>query len=150
MLTSSRWIFSLAYIISTRVGGREKFEHCNNCGLCLPKSDGHKCRSDISKTNCPVRSLTPSSLFYTAHFNIEFVNHHLSIILRRCAWRTCTHPGLRRTSLLAPTSSTPPATTICSRVVSLPVQLAASRCRWRWSFCAGPWLMDIFPCMLLF
>lgn len=37
-----------------RVGGREKFEHCNNCGLCLPKSDGHKCRSDISKTNCPV------------------------------------------------------------------------------------------------
>ena len=131
MLTSSRWIFSLAYIISTRVGGREKFEHCNNCGLCLPKSDGHKCRSDISKTNCPVRSLTPSSLFYTAHFNIELVNHHLSIILRRCAWRTCTHPGLRRTSLLAPTSSTRPATTTCSRVVSLPVQLAASRCRWR-------------------
>ena len=36
------------------MGGREKYEHCDNCGLCLPKSDGHKCRSDISKTNCPV------------------------------------------------------------------------------------------------
>ena len=42
-------------LIFTRVGGREKYEHCNNCGLCLPKSDtSHNCRSDISKTNCPV------------------------------------------------------------------------------------------------
>ena len=49
----------LYYIFFARVGGREKYEHCDNCGLCLPKSDGHKCRADISKTNCPVYYHTP-------------------------------------------------------------------------------------------
>lgn len=39
-----------------RVGGKDKFFHCDQCGICLSINirDTHKCRSDSGKDKCPV------------------------------------------------------------------------------------------------
>ncbi len=39
-----------------RVGGQDNFFHCDNCGFCLSLAmrDGHTCRRQMSKDNCPV------------------------------------------------------------------------------------------------
>ena len=49
----------MIYIImydNFRVGGQEKYFHCDKCGFCLDKSmlDTHLCRQDSSNNNCPV------------------------------------------------------------------------------------------------
>ncbi len=39
-----------------RMGGKEKYFHCDKCGYCLDKSmlETHLCRTNSSKDNCPV------------------------------------------------------------------------------------------------
>ena len=39
-----------------RIGGADRFFHCDNCGFCLDNSmlETHRCRQDNSKNNCPV------------------------------------------------------------------------------------------------
>ncbi|XP_054277754.1 RING finger and CHY zinc finger domain-containing protein 1 [Macrosteles quadrilineatus] len=39
-----------------RIGGRERFFHCQKCNMCLPNKlqSGHKCIENVSRANCPV------------------------------------------------------------------------------------------------
>uniref|UniRef100_A0A1L8DJ14 Putative vitellogenin n=1 Tax=Nyssomyia neivai TaxID=330878 RepID=A0A1L8DJ14_9DIPT len=40
-----------------RVGGKDRFFHCEVCNMCLPlqlKIDGHRCVENVSRSNCPV------------------------------------------------------------------------------------------------
>nr|CAD7203778.1 unnamed protein product [Timema douglasi] len=39
-----------------RIGGRDKFFHCEKCNMCLPikLQTGHKCVENVSHSNCPV------------------------------------------------------------------------------------------------
>lgn len=40
-----------------RIGGRDRFFHCEVCNMCLPiqlKIDGHRCVENVSRSNCPV------------------------------------------------------------------------------------------------
>lgn len=39
-----------------RVGGKDNFFHCHNCGLCIAVAsrESHTCRAGMSKDNCPV------------------------------------------------------------------------------------------------
>ncbi|XP_018564543.1 RING finger and CHY zinc finger domain-containing protein 1 [Anoplophora glabripennis] len=40
-----------------RVGGADRFFHCDTCNICLPlqlKNNGHKCVENVSRANCPV------------------------------------------------------------------------------------------------
>nr|CAD7456763.1 unnamed protein product [Timema tahoe] len=39
-----------------RIGGRDKFFHCEKCNMCLPikLQTGHKCVENVSRSNCPV------------------------------------------------------------------------------------------------
>jgi RING finger/CHY zinc finger protein 1 len=39
-----------------RIGGADKFFHCEKCNMCLPiqLQNGHKCVENVSRANCPV------------------------------------------------------------------------------------------------
>lgn len=39
-----------------RIGGSERFFHCERCNMCLPiqLKNGHKCVENVSRANCPV------------------------------------------------------------------------------------------------
>ncbi|RZC39791.1 zinc ribbon 6 and/or zf-RING 2 domain containing protein [Asbolus verrucosus] len=39
-----------------RIGGSDKFFHCEKCNMCLPiqLKNGHKCVENVSRANCPV------------------------------------------------------------------------------------------------
>ncbi|KAJ8955829.1 hypothetical protein NQ318_005372 [Aromia moschata] len=40
-----------------RIGGADRFFHCEKCDMCLPlplKTNGHKCVENVSHSNCPV------------------------------------------------------------------------------------------------
>ena len=52
-LCSCMYIFPF---LLDRIGGRENYFHCDDCGMCLPNSmqESHACRQDSSKNNCPV------------------------------------------------------------------------------------------------